>query len=124
MSITPVCFEPHNPTIKKYKYVESGLSSVYLSNINAHECPECGESEIDIEDNFFALGGHSLLAIQAMNKINKKLNCQLKIRDFLNGTLGTLALQATEVESENILEESPEAPTKKTIKSLFSSKKE
>lgn len=114
------------------KHSQSVLASDAKANLDQEEAQKIiksvwtemlGESEIDLDDNFFALGGHSLLAIQAMNKINRQLNAQIKIRDFLNGTLKTLVLQATEIPSDKNQGNSSRVAKKKTVKSLFSSRK-
>ncbi|MGE5411783.1 MAG: amino acid adenylation domain-containing protein, partial [Clostridiales bacterium] len=40
--------------------------------------------KISITDNFFELGGHSLLAIQLITRINRKLKCQVPLRNIFD----------------------------------------
>lgn len=49
---------------------------------------------INYDQTFFELGGHSLMAAQLINKINKKFNSNLKLRDlFQHPTINELALR-------------------------------
>ena len=42
------------------------------------------DTQIGITDNFFVLGGHSLIAVKLINKINKKLQYRITLKDIFD----------------------------------------
>ncbi|MGC4056289.1 MAG: helix-turn-helix domain-containing protein [Paludibaculum sp.] len=42
------CGEPAEPALARYRYVESGISNLYLQGVKVAECHHCGESDVII----------------------------------------------------------------------------
>lgn len=70
------CIVPKNP-------FEEEIAAIWKEVLGINE------RQISLEDEFFKIGGNSLLAIKLINKINRQLNADLKIKDlFIYPTLG------------------------------------
>ena len=72
--------EPGAIKVKRASYVapttplEKALTEIWQEVLNIEQ--------VSVHDNFFKLGGHSLMAGQVVNKIYRKLNRSLTIKDF------------------------------------------
>jgi amino acid adenylation domain-containing protein len=67
-------------------------------------CVELGIKKLSVHDNFFDLGGHSLQSVVVIDKLQRKLEVQILLRDLYLQTLGQLATSLDAAVADRLLD--------------------